>query len=67
VDSRGLKQEQLDEIVHQNNLSAMLAGKRKISATLAGKLGKFCDVSPAVLVPKSFLMPRTTIHNRKRS
>ena len=27
------------------------AGKRKISATLAGKLGKFFGISPAVFVP----------------
>ena len=35
----------------QSNLSAILAGKRKISATLASKLGKFFGVSPAVFVP----------------
>jgi HTH-type transcriptional regulator/antitoxin HigA len=29
-----------------------LAGKRKISATLAGKLGKFFGISPAIFVPK---------------
>lgn len=51
MESRGLKQEDLSSIVPQSNLSAILAGKRKISATLAGKLGKFFGVSPAVFVP----------------
>lgn len=51
MDARGLKQEELAEIIHQSNLSAILAGKRKISASLAGKLGKFFDVSPAIFVP----------------
>jgi HTH-type transcriptional regulator/antitoxin HigA len=48
---RRLKQEDLSEVVPQSNLSAILAGKRKISATLAGKLGKFFDVSPALFIP----------------
>lgn len=51
MDSRGLKQEDLSAIVPQSNLSAILAGKRKISASLAGKLGKFFGVSPALFVP----------------
>ena len=51
MDARGLKQADLSEIVPQSNLSAILAGKRKISATLAGKLGKFFGISPAVFVP----------------
>lgn len=51
MEARGLKQEDLVEIVHQSNLSAILAGKRKISAALAGKLGRFFDISPAVFVP----------------
>ena len=51
MDARGLKQGDLSEIVPQSNLSAILAGKRKISATLAGKLGKFFGISPAVFVP----------------
>jgi HTH-type transcriptional regulator/antitoxin HigA len=51
MDSRGLKQEELSAIVPQSNLSAILSGKRKISATLAGKLGKFFGISPAVFVP----------------
>lgn len=51
MDARGLKQEDLSAIVPQSNLSAILAGKRKISATMAGKLGKFFGVSPAVFVP----------------
>jgi HTH-type transcriptional regulator/antitoxin HigA len=48
---RGLKQGDLAGIVAQSNLSAILAGKRKISATLAGKLAKYFNVSPAVFVP----------------
>lgn len=51
IESRGLKQGDLAEVVPQSNLSAILAGKRKISATLAGKLGKFFNISPAVFVP----------------
>lgn len=51
MDARGLKQEDLSAIVAQSNLSAILAGKRKISATLAGKLGKFFGISAAVFVP----------------
>ena len=51
LESRGLKQEDLSSIVPQSNLSAILAGKRKISATMAGKLGKFFGISPALFVP----------------
>lgn len=51
IEARGLTQEDLSAIVPQSNLSAILAGKRKISATLAGKLGKFFGVSPALFVP----------------
>ena len=51
MEARGLRQEDLAAIVPQSNLSAILAGKRKISATLAGKLGKFFGVSPALFVP----------------
>jgi HTH-type transcriptional regulator/antitoxin HigA len=51
MESRRLKQEDLSAIVPQSNLSAILAGKRNISATLAGKLGKFFGVSPALFVP----------------
>lgn len=51
MEARGLKQEDLSSIVPQSNLSAILAGKRKISATLAGKLGKFFGISAAVFVP----------------
>ena len=38
MEVRGLKQEALSAIVPQSNLSASLAGKRKIRATMAGKL-----------------------------
>lgn len=51
IEARGLKQEDLSAIVPQSNLSAILAGKRKISAILAGKLGKFFHVSPALFIP----------------
>ncbi len=51
IEARGLTQEDLSTIVPQSNLSAILSGKRKISATLAGKLGKFFGVSPALFVP----------------
>lgn len=51
IASRGLKQDDLSTVVAQSNLSAVLAGKRKISASLAGKLGKFFGISPAVFVP----------------
>ena len=51
IEARGLNQQDLSTIVPQSNLSAILAGKRKISATLAGKLGKFFGVSSALFVP----------------
>lgn len=51
MDARGLKQDDLAEILPQSNLSAILAGRRKISATLAGKLGKFFGVSPVLFIP----------------
>jgi HTH-type transcriptional regulator / antitoxin HigA len=52
MEARGLKQEDLSAIVPQSNLSAILAGKRMISATMAGKLGGFFGISPAVFVPR---------------
>lgn len=51
IELRGLKQGDLAGIVPQSNVSAILAGKRKISATLAGKLARFFNVSPAIFVP----------------
>jgi len=51
IEMRGLKQGDLADVVPQSNLSAILAGKRKISAVLAGKLAKFFNISPAVFVP----------------
>lgn len=51
MDARGLKQEDLSAILPQGNLSAILSGRRKISATLAGKLAKYFGVSPALFVP----------------
>lgn len=52
MEARGLRQDDLRAIVPQSNLSAILAGKRKISAAMAGKLGNFFGISPAVFVPK---------------
>jgi len=51
MEARGLRQEDLSAIVAQSNLSAILAGRRKISATLAGKLANFFGISAAVFVP----------------
>ena len=51
IEANGLTQSDLSGIVSQGNLSAILGGKRKISAALAGKLGKFFNVSPALFVP----------------
>ena len=39
MESRGLRQEDLASVVPQSNLSAILAGKRKISAAMAGLAG----------------------------
>ena len=52
LDIHELKQSDLAKIVPQSNLSAILAGKRKISATLAGKLAKYFNISSAVFVPE---------------
>lgn len=52
IETNGLKQEDLSAIVAQSNLSNILAGRRKISAALAGKLGEFFGVSPALFIPK---------------
>lgn len=53
IEVNGLKQEDLSNIVAQGNLSNILAGRRKISAALAGKLGEFFGVSPALFIPKA--------------
>ncbi len=52
MEARSLRQEDLPPGLPQSNLSAILAGKRKISASLAGKLGQFFGVSPALFVPR---------------
>jgi len=57
MEARGMKQDALAAIVQQSNLSAILAGKRKISAALAGKLGKFFGISPAVFIPRAPAKP----------
>ena len=51
IETRGLKQSDLADIIPQGNLSAILAGKRKISVTLAGKLANYFNISAAVFVP----------------
>ncbi len=51
IESRGLDQGDLADALPQGNLSAILAGMHKISATLAGKLAKYFNVSLAVVVP----------------
>jgi len=51
IELRGLRQGDLAEVVAQSNLSAILAGKRRISARLAGKLARYFKVSPAVFIP----------------
>jgi HTH-type transcriptional regulator/antitoxin HigA len=48
---RGLKQVHLVDVVPQGNLSAILSGRRKISAKLAGRLAKYFGVSPALFIP----------------
>ena len=50
LDAKNLTQASLASIIPQSNLSAILAGKRKISATLASKLADFFNVSPAVFI-----------------
>lgn len=52
IEAKGLKPGDLSNIVAQGNLSNILAGRRKISATLVGKLGEFFGVSPALFIPK---------------
>lgn len=52
MQARGLKQEELSSVLPQSNLSAILTGKRKISASLAGKLDKFFGVNPALFIPR---------------
>ncbi len=52
MDTRGMKQEDLSAVMPQSNLLAILAGKRKISATLAGKVGNFFGISAALFVPQ---------------
>lgn len=53
IEAKSLKQDDLSDIVAQSKLSNILAGRRKISARLAGKLGQFFGVSPALFIPKA--------------
>lgn len=52
INAKSLTQKDLEDVVPQGNLSAILSGKRKISATLAGKLAKAFKVSPAVFIAR---------------
>jgi HTH-type transcriptional regulator / antitoxin HigA len=52
MEARGLKQEDLSSVVPQSNLAAILAGKRKISAAMAGRLGGFFGMCLVVFVPR---------------
>ena len=51
IELRGLRQGDLADIVAQGNLSAILAGKRRISTRLAGKLARYFKVSAAMFIP----------------
>ncbi len=51
MQQRGLRQADLSGVVPQSNLSAILAGKRQISVSMAGKLSAFFGVSPEVFIP----------------
>lgn len=51
IESNGLKQDDLSDIVAQSNLSKILSGDRKISAEMAGKLAKYFGVSAALFIP----------------
>ena len=46
--SCGLKQKDLSSIAPQSNLSAILAGERKIHADMAGKLSGVSGITPVV-------------------
>ena len=50
MEARGLKQDDLAGVVAQSNLSAILAGKRKISASLATRLAQFFGTKAGVFV-----------------
>lgn len=52
MEMKGLKQEDLGQLVPQSNLSAILSGKRKITAQLARKLAHFFDVNVALFIPR---------------
>jgi HTH-type transcriptional regulator/antitoxin HigA len=52
MEMKGLKQEDLGQLVPQSNLSAILSGKRKITAQLARKLDHFFDVNVALFIPR---------------
>lgn len=50
IEQNELKQTELEDIVPQGNLSAILAGKRQISRELAKKLAKRFNVNVSVFV-----------------
>jgi HTH-type transcriptional regulator/antitoxin HigA len=60
MEARGLKQEDLSGVVAQGNLSAILAGKRRISAKLARGLGQFFGINPALFIADADFNPRAS-------
>lgn len=50
IEQRGLKQSDLANVMPQSNLPAILAEKREISAALAGKPGRYFNVSAAMFI-----------------
>jgi HTH-type transcriptional regulator/antitoxin HigA len=50
MEQRGLRQADLGAVVPQSNLSAILSGKREVSATLAGKLSDYFEVGAEVFI-----------------
>lgn len=52
MEQREMRQSDLAGVVPQGNLSAILAGRREISATLAGRLSSFFGVSAEVFIPR---------------
>ena len=53
ISAKNMTQKDLESVIPQGNLSAILSGKRKISATLAGKLAGVFKVSPAVFIAQA--------------
>ena len=67
LESRGLREEDLSSVVPQSNLSAILAGKRKISAAMAGKLGGVVSARLSLSLVKLGRIDRQTQPHAKGS